>query len=331
MYGMTEKKEGEEPPQAPQSAAIKQFPRETQQTPPQTPSTPPQKESKDGSFLQWIMKLTGRERNGHDLREALEEFIEEAENNENGGGQSPLARHERALVTNVLNLRDTTVLDVMIPRADIVAIDINTSQSDLLALLSQKQFSRIPVYRETMDDVLGTIHIKDIIAALAQGKTVEIEELVREAPIVSPAMPVLDLMLMMKHLKKHMALVVDEFGGIDGLVTIGDVIEAIIGEIEDEHATYDEPKLRVNKDGSILADGRYDIEELEKKYGAILTEDEREDIDTLGGLAFELAGRIPARGEILTHGSGMVLEIVDADPRRVKKILLRNVPPKPAE
>lgn len=324
MYGMTEKKEGEKPPQAPQSAAIKQFPRET---PPLSASQEAQ--HKDSGFLHWILKLTGRERNGHDLREALEEFIEEAENDENGA-QSPLARHERSLVTNVLNLRDATVLDVMVPRADIVAIDINTSQADLLALLSQKQFSRIPVYRETMDDILGTIHIKDIIAALAQGRQVEIEELVREAPIVSPAMPVLDLMLMMKHMKKHMALVVDEFGGIDGLVTIGDVIEAIIGEIEDEHATYDEPKLRANKDGSILADGRYDIEELEKKYGSLLTEDEREDIDTLGGLAFELAGRIPARGEILTHGSGMVLEIVDADPRRVKKILLRNIPQKPA-
>jgi CBS domain containing-hemolysin-like protein len=123
-----------------------------------------------------------------------------------------------------------------------------------------------------------------------------------------------------------MAMVVDEYGGIDGLVTIGDVIEAIIGEVEDEHVTTEEPRLRQNRDGSILADGRYSIEEFENRFGHIFTEDEREDIDTLGGLVFELAGRVPARGEVITHASGMVLEVVDADPRRVNKVLIRDIP-----
>lgn len=314
-------------PQASASADIKQFPKTLQQQVPmdQKPEPAPQPQ---GGFLNWIMKLLGKDKSGSNLREALEEFIEEVESSESGS-PSTITRHERLLMSNVLKLRGMTVLDVMIPRADIVAIDIGTSQADLLALLAERQFSRIPVYRETLDDILGTIHIKDIMACMAQGKPVEVENLVREAPIVSPSMAVPDLILMMKHMKKHMALVVDEYGGIDGLVTIGDVIEAIIGEIEDEHATNDDPELKQNKDGTILADGRYDIEEFENKYGRILSEEEREDIDTLGGLVFELAGRIPARGEILTHSSGMVLEIVDADPRRVNKVLICNIPSNP--
>ena len=323
---MNEIRKSGEPPQESAGADIKQFPKVLQQQMPvdNKPEAPP----RQGGFLSWIIKLIGRDKSGSNLREALEEFIEEVESSESGS-PSTITRHERLLMSNVLKLRNMTVLDVMIPRADIVAIDIGTSQADLLALLAERQFSRIPVYRETLDDILGTIHIKDIMACMAQGKPVEVEDLVREAPIVSPSMAVPDLILMMKHMKKHMALVVDEYGGIDGLVTIGDVIEAIIGEIEDEHATYDEPKLKQNKDGSILADGRYDIEELEKRYGDILTQDEREDIDTLGGLIFELAGRIPARGEILTHSSGMALEVVDADPRRVNKVLIRNIPSRP--
>lgn len=271
------------------------------------------------------MRLFGHGKTDDTLREAIEEFIEESSSNAPGDITS-IAGHERALMSNVLTLRDMTVVDVMIPRADVVAIEIGTSQAELLLLLAEQQYSRIPVYRETLDDILGTIHIKDIMACLAQGRPVDIEDLVREAPIVSPSMPVLDLILMMKHMKKHMAMVVDEYGGIDGLVTIGDVIEAIIGEVEDEHVTTEEPRLRQNRDGSILADGRYGIEEFENRFGHIFTEDEREDIDTLGGLVFELAGRVPARGEIIKHVSGMVLEVIDADPRRVNKILIRDIP-----
>jgi len=139
-------------------------------------------------------------------------------------------------------------------------------------------------------------------------------------------MPVLDLLLMMKQMRRHMALVVDEFGGIDGHVTINDVIESIVGEIEDEYDRDDEPTLIQNRDGSIMIDARYDIEEFEEKFGRLLTDEEREDNDTLGGLVFEIAGRVPARGEILTHPSGMVFEIVDADPRRVNRLLIKNIP-----
>lgn len=257
------------------------------------------------------------------LREAIEEFIEINEN----GEQTEVNLHERTLISNVLKLRDLTVVDVMIPRADIIAIDIATTQKDLLALLSSKQFSRLPVYRETLDDVAGTVHIKDILSHLSQGKEIKVEELLRDVPIISPSMQVLDLMLMMKKMKKHMAMVVDEFGGIDGLVTVGDVIEAIVGEIDDEHDIHEDPQMIEDPDGSVLIDGRVDLEEFEERFGQLLTEEEREEVDTIGGLVFSMAGRVPARGEILSHDStGMVFKVIDADPRRVNRVKIKNIP-----
>lgn len=139
-------------------------------------------------------------------------------------------------------------------------------------------------------------------------------------------MHVLDLLTQMRITRKHLALVVDEFGGIDGLITIGDLIEAIVGEIDDEHNLEVQPEMILQTDGSIMADARYDIDEFEDIYGEILSEEEREENDTLGGLTFFLAGRVPARGEVLTHSSGMVFEIEDADPRRVKRLRIRNIP-----
>lgn len=325
MYKTSEAKDTQPGPQAP-GAQVKPFPA-AQPAPSPAPHTNGEAHHGKG-LLSRMTRIFGRNKTDDTLREAIEEFIEES-GNAAPGDTTSIAGHERALMSNLLKLRGMTVVDVMIPRADVVAIEIGTSQTELLLLLAERQYSRIPVYRETLDDILGTIHIKDIMACLAQGRPVDIEDLVREAPIVSPAMPVLDLILMMKHMKKHMALVVDEYGGIDGLVTIGDVIEAIIGEVEDEHVTTEEPRLRQNRDGSLLADGRYAIEEFETRFGKILTEDEREDIDTLGGLVFELAGRVPARGEVITHVSGMELEVVDADPRRVNKVLIRNIPAAP--
>ncbi len=272
-----------------------------------------------------VGRIQGLFKGKHDttLREAIEEYIEINEN----GEQTEVSMHERTLISNVLKLRDLTVVDVMIPRADIIAIDIGTSQSDLLSLLSSKQYSRLPVYRETLDDVAGTIHIKDILSHLSQGKNIKIDELLRDVPVISPSMQVLDLMLMMKKMKKHMAMVVDEFGGIDGLVTVGDVIEAIIGEIDDEHDIDENPQMIDEADGSVLIDGRVDLEEFEEKYGPMLTEEEREEVDTIGGLVFSMAGRVPARGEILSHdSSGMVFKVIDADPRRVNRVKIKNIP-----
>ncbi len=256
------------------------------------------------------------------LREALEGYIEELDEYSTG----TVSGQERSLIANVLKLHNLTSVDVMIPRADIVSLDVDISQQDLMTLLAEKQFSRMPVYRETLDDIIGTIHIKDILAQLATSKPVKVRDLVRDVPIVSPALPVLDLLLQMRQSRKHMVLVVDEYGGIDGLVTIGDLIEAIVGELEDEFDTDVQPEIEDQPDGSLLADARFDIEDFEERYGKILTEEERNDIDTLGGLVFAIAGRIPARGEVLSHYSGMIFEVLDADPRKIKSLRIRNIP-----
>ncbi len=259
------------------------------------------------------------------LREAIEDYIEDDHPAEE---EPSISEHEKDLISNILNLRDLSAADVMVPRADIIAINENTTQKELLSLLVEHQYSRIPVYQDTLDHVTGSIHIKDILSSLAQGKTIYIKDLVREIPIVSPAMNVPDLLLQMRITKKHMTLVVDEFGGIDGLITINDVIESIIGEIDDEHDTDEQPTIATQEDGSLHADARYDLESFEEQFGEILDEEERRENDTLGGLVFFLAGRVPARGEVLSHQSGMKFEILDADPRRVNKLCIRNIPAK---
>lgn len=273
--------------------------------------------------VQWLKSFSKAKNGSENLREALEEYIEELNDDE----ENPhVARHEQSLISNILKLRDLTVVDVMIPRADIIALDLNTSQNDLMALLAEKQFSRIPVYKDTLDHVVGTVHIKDVLSHLATKQEIKLKDMLRDVPIVSPSLPVLDLMLQMRQIKKHMAMVVDEYGGIDGLVTIGDVLESIVGEIDDEFDQDDDPEMIEKPDGTLVADGRVDIEDLEERFGEILTEDQRNDVDTIGGLVTSIAGRVPARGEVLKHDeSGLVFEILDADPRRVGRLRIKNI------
>ena len=257
------------------------------------------------------------------LRAAIEEYIEEPEKFDD----DPDMEHERLLLSNILKLKDFTTHDVMVPRADIVALDVETTSDELLKLLAEKQYNRIPVYRGSLDDVLGAIHIKDVLGKLAKGSEINIRKLIRKLPIVSPSMSVLDLLLDMRMSGKHMSLVVDEFGGIDGLVTIGDVIESIIGDIDDEYDTDEQPQIVKNDDGTLTADARVDIDEFEELCGNnILSTEEREESETLGGLVTHMAGRVPARGEVLTHESGTVFEVLDADPRRINRLLIRDVP-----
>jgi magnesium and cobalt transporter len=254
-----------------------------------------------------------------ELRKVIEDYIDDP-------GQEPVdgdaaSTQERTLLSNILDLRDITVVDVMIPRADIIAVDEEIDQEALLNLLMHHQVSRYPVYRGTLDEVLGTLHIKDILAALARGQHVNVPELIRDVPIVSPSMSVLNLILEMRNTKRHMAMVVDEFGGIDGLVTVGDVIESIVGELDDEHDTVEnQPQIIERPDGGIFATARLEIEDFENHFGEILTAQEREENDTLGGLIYSIVGRVPARGEVITHQSGAVFEIIEADPRRIHKV-----------
>ena len=238
--------------------------------------------------------------------------------------------HERELIENILEIRDQPISELMVPRADIVAVDVETERDELLSLLVARSHSRLPVYRETLDDVIGIVHIKDVLAVIAEGRDMSLEAIVRPVSIVAPSMRVLDLLLDMRKTHQHMALVIDEFGGIDGLITIEDLVEGIVGEITDEHDRAVTAAMVEKSDGSLLADARVPIEDFEARVGPVLEQDERDEVDTLGGLVFSLAGRVPSRGELLTHpSSGLEFEIIDADPRRIKRVRVRNPPPPP--
>jgi CBS domain containing-hemolysin-like protein len=265
------------------------------------------------------------------LRETLEEIIDEikdVEREEISG--VPISSDERVMLSNILRLRHLTAYDVMVPRADIVAVDLETPLEELIDVMSRAGHSRLPVYRDTLDEVVGIVHIKDLLHHMRERKeasTFDLVDLVRRILVVAPSMRVLDLLLEMRLSRVHMALVVDEFGGIDGLVTIEDLVEEIVGEIEDEHDVAVGPKLIERPDGSLIADARTTIEEFEDRVGPVLSDEEREeDIDTLGGLLFTLAGRVPDRGELVEHPpSGITFEVLEADPRRVKRLRVRNV------
>lgn len=284
------------------------------------PSTRPQKSS--AAHLLSKLKLF-KPRQEATLREAIEGYIEDKQEET---GPDPVSSQEKALISNILKLQSITVQDVMIPRADILAISEDIPQDELLDLLSERQVSRLPVYRETLDDIQGTIHIKDVVSTLAAGRELNIQEMLKNVPIVSPSMSVIDLILEMRLKSRHMALVVDEFGGIDGLITVGDVIEEIVGEIDDEHNRDDEPKMIDAGNGTIIADARVYLEDFEEQHGRIFTEEELEECDTIGGLLCHIAGHVPARGEIIKHDTGMVFEVQDADPRRVNLVKIRNIP-----
>lgn len=281
------------------------------------------KHEKSGGWLSQILGGKGDNHVKDTIRDTIAEYIETPEEE---GQHDPTSYHERFLLSNILQLRDMTVDEVMVPRADIKALEVSTPQEDVLKFFTHVQVSRVPVYHDTLDDVWGTVHIKDILATLAENKSVVLEDLITDVPVISPSMPLLDLLLRMRQTRRHMALVVDEYGGIDGLVAIGDIIEAIVGEIDDEHDHDDDPQMVDTAGGSVLADARVDLDDFCNRYGAILSEEEREENDTLGGLAFSIAGKVPARGEILTHESGMIIEIIDADPRRINRMRIRNIP-----
>lgn len=269
----------------------------------------------------WL-KVLRRSRGSESVRETLEELIEDRDDS-----GVPIDDHERNLLSNILELRNVTAYDVMVPRADIVAVEAGVGAQELIELFTKCGHSRLPVYRGTLDDVIGMVHIKDVLAVARVDKPFQLSRIVRRVLFVSPAMRVMDMLVEMRLKRTHMALVVDEYGGIDGLVTIEDLVEQIVGEIEDEHDQDTEPDMVVREDGVIEADARTSIEEFEDAVGHVLTDEEREDVDTLGGLVFFVAGRVPSRGELIGHPSGLEFEVVDADPRRIKRLRVRRQPP----
>ena len=267
---------------------------------------------KINSFLTRVFNLPKDEPS---IEGKLEELIDLQAESDVG-----IDEEQRTLIENIIYLRDKTIADVMVPRADIVAIEIESMLDDLIKLINKEAHSRVPVFHKSLDDVVGMVHIKDIISEQKSNKLFNLGDIVRPVLFVAPSMHVLELLLEMRAKRTHMALVVDEFGGVDGLLTIEDLVEEIVGEIEDEHDINEEPVWQKMVDGSINADARLEISTFEAQFDQFVTEEERLEIDTLGGLVFSLAGRVPLRGELVKHSSGVEIEILEADPRRIRKL-----------
>ena len=237
----------------------------------------------------------------------------------------------------LVNLHSMRVEDVAIPRAEIVSVAVDIELDELITVFRDSGLTRLPVFKETLDTPIGLIHLKDL--SLKHGFIVKgskrpkfnLSRLVREVLFVPPSMPIGVLLQKMQSGRIHMALVIDEYGGVDGLVTIEDLIEQVIGEIEDEHDIDEADTFKLEKPGVYIAQSRTPLDEFESEIGLRLSDDEMdEEIDTLGGLVFMLTGRVPSRGEVVKHPNGAEFEIMDADPRRIKRIRFR-MPGQPAE
>jgi len=232
---------------------------------------------------------------------------------------------EKDMLKNVIGFGSSRVEDCMVPRADIIGVEKDSEISEVLKLFSETNHSRIPIYRDNLDDPIGMLHMKDLISIFSKDNFTElkIENFLREVLFVPPSMKSRDLLVRMQTSRIHMALVIDEYGGTDGLVTIEDLIEEIIGEIEDELFEEDLDRIRIYEN-HIDTYARTSIEEINKIVGkSLITKDIDEEIHTIGGLVFVLAGRVPQRGELITHPSGFEIEITDADSRKIKTVRLR--------
>jgi CBS domain containing-hemolysin-like protein len=273
-----------------------------------------------------------------DLRELIEDALARSKSD-------TLSLQERNMMRRILHFGKLTVEDVMVPRADIVAVDESITVDELMRVFREAEHSRLPVYHETLDDPRGMIHIRDLMSWITEesetGANVPLDlgrvdlkrsvgaiDITRELLYVPASMAALGLLLKMQNTRIHLALVVDEYGGTDGLVSIEDLVEEVVGEIADEHDVEEAPLIRTDPRLGLVADARLPIEDLEKHLGVeLVSGDQQEDIDTLGGLVFALAGQIPELGEKLLHPSGVQFEVLEADPRRIKRLRIHLPPP----
>ncbi len=275
-----------------------------------------------GSILGKLLGNVFNSRNSDEkVREAIEELIEQR--SKTGG----VTQDEQLLLANVFHLREHRAVDVMVPRIDIVSFPHNGDVKELAKLMVQKGHSRIPVHRDSLDDIVGIATVKDVLNAVLENKKVALEEVINtDVKFVSPAMRVIDLLREMQMGHSQMVFVVDEYGGTDGLVTLEDLVEEIVGEMEDEFDNRNRPEFLIKDATTIEVDARLELEDLEELIGSFLTEEDREDedIDTIGGLVSHLAGRIPAKGEIIKHSSGVKFKAIDTDPRKIKRLLVSD-------
>lgn len=256
------------------------------------------------------------------LRDQIEDAIEEAEDGE-AAAHGDLSAIEREMLLNLLHFGERTVGDIAVPRSDIIAVPTTISFADLVKAFADAGHSRLPVYRDNLDDVSGMVHIKDVFAILARNRKppATITKLIRQPLYVPAARGVLDVLADMRAKRIHLAIVIDEYSGTEGLVTIEDIVEEIVGDIEDEHDDAPVEMLVNVEDGIWEADARAELEDVANIIDPRLGEVD-EDVDTLGGLAFVLAGHVPQVGEVLAHDSGWRLEITEGDERRVTRVRL---------
>jgi CBS domain containing-hemolysin-like protein len=282
-------------------------------------------------------------RSGGTIREDITEALAQ------GSGQlADLSAQERAMLSNVLSLRETRVGDVMVPRADIIAVPSDTTLDELLALFRTAGHSRLPVFDDSLDDPRGMVHIRDFLefiaekarattqdgvteavrhdfAALDLSLTLADAKILRPVLYVPPSMPAVDLLVRMQATRTHIALVIDEYGGTDGLVSMEDLVEIVVGDIEDEHDLDEAPSIAPSGDGRFTADARATLDELKQATGIDLSDSEvAEEIDTLGGLIVTLAGRIPAEGEVIEGPEGLSFEVIEANARRIKRLRIER-------
>ncbi len=254
------------------------------------------------------------------VRDELSELIENSINTKDS-----FDNHESTLLRNILDLKDLTAESLMVPRADIVSIDLTEDVDSVMAHICSANHSRLPVHNGSMDVIQGMIHIKDLMPHLLAGSNPDLRKLLRPVLFVSPSIWVMDLLHEMRLKRRHLALVVDEFGGVDGLITIEDLVEEIVGEIEDEHDEMEMPRFELIDDDSAIADARLELEDLEKLVGPLVDIGEREEIDTVAGLVFSLAGRVPVRGEVIRHPCGLEFEVLEGDPRRITLLKIDGI------
>jgi len=263
------------------------------------------------------------------LRDQIEEAIEEAEDSRPIAGD--LSPSERQMLRNLLHFGDQTAGEIAVTRGDIMAVPADIGFDALIQAFADAGHSRLPVYGESLDDVVGMVHIKDVFMAnVGASPERSLAALMREPLFVPESMGVLELLARMRSQRIHLAIVVDEFGGTEGLVTIEDVVEEIVGEIEDEHDEDEGGMLTMLDDGLWEADARLELEELAQAVDSRLSSDEDE-VDTVGGLMFLLAGHIPAKGECVTHPSGWKLETIDSDPRKIIRVRLHAPETRPSQ
>jgi len=280
--------------------------------------------SEDESQQSNLFKRLFHRKPTENVRETIEDLMEEAAES----GESEFSPHEQLLLNNVLDLHGRKCENAMIPRADIIAFPVTGSIMDLAELMIEQGHSRIPIYGETKDDIVGIVHVIDLVKGVLQNRSdLKVSDIVSDKiKFVSPEKGVMDLLKEMQQDKIHMAMVVDEYGGIDGLVTIEDLLEEIVGDIEDEYDHEDDPLICNQNNGNILADGKAELDEIKNVCGLDLydevPEDEEDEIDTLNSLIFHLIQRVPTQGEIINAPNGIRFRILEADPTQIKKVMI---------